>query len=422
MRLLIANWSSRQVGGAEAYLDTVIAPLVARGHDVALIAELDGPSDRAPIGVPSQADQWSMSGLGGPEAMRTVRYWAPQLVFVHDLLDPDLEAALLEVAPAVLFAHGYHGTCVSGAKTFKNVAVRPCTRRFGWPCLLHYFPHRCGGWSPLTMMREYERQSRRHDLLSRYAAIVTTSEHMRQEFLRHDVPAPRIHKVVHCIRPEPRATAAWREPPRDRDAEGFRLLFVGRMDRLKGGRTLLDALPLVAQALRKPIHLTLVGDGPDRERWERRAARVCAGADQLRVEFAGWLTGDDVDRTFAAADLLVVPSLWPEPFGLVGPEAGQWGVPAAAFAVGGIPEWLEEGVNGFLAPGTPPTAPGLAEAIAKCLRDPDAHARLRRGAKNAARRFSIARHIQELEAVLRAVTGPHAPVDSGSRSDDRGLR
>ena len=60
----------------------------------------------------------------------------------------------------------------------------------------------------------------------------------------------------------------------------------------------------------------------------------------------------------ASADLLVVPSLWPEPFGLVGLEGARSRLPAAAFAVGGIPDWLRSGVNGYLAPGDPPTPAG----------------------------------------------------------------
>ena len=73
---------------------------------------------------------------------------------------------------------------------------------------------------------------------------------------------------------------------------------------------------------------------------------------------------------FQESDLLVVPSIWPEPFGQVGPEAGLYGVPVAAFAVGGTPSWLTDGVNGLLAAGDPPTAAGLAESIVGCLADP----------------------------------------------------
>jgi glycosyltransferase involved in cell wall biosynthesis len=104
------------------------------------------------------------------------------------------------------------------------------------------------------------------------------------------------------------------------------------------------------------------------------------------------------------ADLLVMPSLWPEPFGLSGPEAGLQGVPAAAFAVGGIPQWLEDGVNGHLAPGNPPSAPGLADAIVRCLADPFTHSRLRQGALESARRWSAERHVAELLPILTAAS------------------
>ena len=65
--------------------------------------------------------------------------------------------------------------------------------------------------------------------------------------------------------------------------------------------------------------------------------------------------------------LLVVPSVWPEPFGSVGMAAARYGVPAAAFAVGGIPQWLHDGVNGHLASATPPTSASLADAVIRCL-------------------------------------------------------
>ena len=108
------------------------------------------------------------------------------------------------------------------------------------------------------------------------------------------------------------------------------------------------------------------------------------------------------------ADLLVVPSVWPEPFGLVGPEAGLHGVPAAGFAVGGIPEWLQDGVNGCLAPGDPPTTAGLADAIVRCLADPDTHRRLRQEAVRCAQRFSMTRHLAELELALGGARSPAA--------------
>ncbi|MCR6679845.1 glycosyltransferase, partial [Escherichia marmotae] len=64
----------------------------------------------------------------------------------------------------------------------------------------------------------------------------------------------------------------------------------------------------------------------------------------MEFEFTGWLAQNQLAALMKSSDLLVVPSLWPEPFGSVGPAAGRHGLPAAAFAVGGIPQWLAEGV------------------------------------------------------------------------------
>ena len=101
-----------------------------------------------------------------------------------------------------------------------------------------------------------------------------------------------------------------------------------------------------------------------------------------------------------------------EPFGLVGPEAGRFGVPAAAFDVGGISEWLHDGVNGQLAPGNPPTARGLADAIVRCLRDPVRYAKLRKGALETSLRFDMRRHIESLLGIFGQVAEPELPQGS----------
>jgi glycosyltransferase involved in cell wall biosynthesis len=102
--------------------------------------------------------------------------------------------------------------------------------------------------------------------------------------------------------------------------------------------------------------------------------------------------------------LLVVPSVWPEPFGSVGIAAARHGVPAAAFAVGGIPQWLREGINGHLAPGSPPAAAGLADAIVRCLEEPRHYEELSRGARRIGATFTMEDHLPELIRVLARVS------------------
>jgi glycosyltransferase involved in cell wall biosynthesis len=283
---------------------------------------------------------------------------------------------------------------------------RPCARRFGWRCLVHFYPHRCGGLNPLRMWDDYQKQSARLGLMTRYAAILTASTHMRAEFVRNGLPAQHVHvlrlPIVPRRLPSPGTAKVQAAPAPDRELQ---LLFVGRMIGPKGGPIMLDTLPLVAASLKRPLAVTFVGDGPDRMLWEQKARRARAANPNLNIEFTGWLDSSQLDQLMLYSGLLVVPSTWPEPFGLVGVEAGLRGLPAAAFAVGGIPEWLSDGVNGRLAPGDPPNAAGLARAIVECVRDPAEHMRLRRGALEMASSFGLNAHLNALLAILAQAAG-----------------
>jgi glycosyltransferase involved in cell wall biosynthesis len=187
------------------------------------------------------------------------------------------------------------------------------------------------------------------------------------------------------------------EPPPVRSPTGV-IAFSGRCTRLKGGDVLIRAVRLAAERLGRAFRVKYLGDGPEREHWLAEARRQGMPADAT-----GWLDAEEVWPILADADLLAVPSVWPEPFGLVGVEAGCLGVPAVAFATGGILDWLKSGESGELAPADPPTAEGLADAICRALRDPEHHQKLRVGAWHAAQRFSRERHLDQLLAILQRV-------------------
>jgi glycosyltransferase involved in cell wall biosynthesis len=339
--------------------------LASPGHELGFFYETDEPASRPHIPLPEGSTSF-YPAVGKDERLRAVRTWRPSVIYVHGLLDPLIEERLQEIAPAVLFAHGYYGTCISGDKTHKFPVVQPCSREFGPACLGLFYPRRCGGLNPITMTHEYARQRQRLSLLPRYAAVVTASEHMRHEFVRHGAAGGRVFACPFSAS----AHAASAPSLPDSGAasrSSWRLAFVGRMDRLKGGAYLLDALARVREAIDRPLHLTLAGDGPQRRKWERQALQVMRDTPGVQIEFDGWLQRPQLDSVLERSDLLVMPSLWPEPYGLVGAEATRRGLPVVAFATGGIPEWLVEGVNGCLAPSDPPTVRGLSEAIVRCL-------------------------------------------------------
>lgn len=402
MRIAFINWSNRRFGGTGSYLSMIMPALHAAGHEVALWHEVDTPSDRALLPLPAAAPMWSVSDLSLDTALEELRAWRPDLLYAHGLLEPSVERRALDVAPAVFFAHDYYGTCISGLKTFTSPVVTPCTRTFGWQCMTEYYPKRCGGLSPVTMVRQFRRQHDRLGLLSRYAAIVTHSGHMRQEYMRHGFAATRVFNVKYG--PVPRTTnGTGCARVREKERDALRLLFAGRMDRLKGGRELLQSLPDVARQLGRPVTLTFAGDGPERRAWEAQAAEVCRLEPGVDVVFRGWLESDVLDSLYSESDLLTLPSLWPEPLALVGLEAGRHHLPAVAFDVGGISDWLRPGVNGVLAPGDPPTVPGLVAAIVAALHDSDTHARLRIGAERMTREFTLDAHVRLLLQVFDQV-------------------
>ena len=397
MRILITTWSSRQVGGAETYVGRVMAQLQADGHQIAFCFETDEPRERAPIALPAGTLSFHI-GAGVEAALAAIRAWRPDVNYAHGLLDPDVEERLLDVAPGVCFAHSYYGTCISGDKTHKFPVVQPCSRRFGAVCLALYFPRRCGGLSPIAMARAYSRQRHRLALLHRYTAVVTHSEHMRREFLGHGVAGGRVYNLHRSAPDGPVAPPpAWAERHRPGP---WRLMFVGRMDRLKGGGALLDAVPAVAAAGAGPLHVSFAGDGPARRAWEEQAGAMIAATPGVAVDFTGWLSQHALQSKLDHADVVVVPSLWPEPFGLVGPEANRRGIPVVAYANGGIPEWLKDGVNGFLAPADPPTAAGLADALIRCLRSLASSNTLREGAWRIGHAHPDDVHIEALVEIL----------------------
>jgi glycosyltransferase involved in cell wall biosynthesis len=320
VRIGIATWTRRLAGGVESYLADLVPALLDRGHEVALLHEVDEPADRAPITEMASVPHWCAASAPA-RALADLSAWRPDVIYAHGLDDPALETQVAAIAPAVFFAHAYRGTCVSGTKSFAALEHTTCDRRLGWQCLLHYFPHRCGGLNPVTMARLYRRESQRRDMFGQYAAVVAFSRHIQSEYVRHGVPQERTHWLPCHVPSAPGLSPVRRAV----SALPSRILFVGRMEPLKGGHVLLDALPEAQKSLGRPLTVTFVGDGRSRTKWEAQARRRFPEGAATRVEFTGWAGPEERRRRLCETDLLVVPSLWPEPFGLIGLEAAACG-------------------------------------------------------------------------------------------------
>ena len=389
MRILIATSYRNLIGGVERYLQVVIPGLLNHGHEIGLLYEIPLPEAGEVIDPPGAAlATWCWSERSRDYALASIARWRPEIVYSHGLEDGELEGILLDTYPVALYAHNYFGTCVSGRKCNSFPTVRPCARRFGPGCLALYYPRRCGGLNPLTMWKMYRRQTQINSRLPKYTKVLVASTHMAREFQNHGLRPDQIDVV-----PLPAANGTLPDGAPTRNPEG-RILFIGRLTDIKGGNNLVKALALAGQDGRA-LTLTVAGDGPELARMQDLAAAL-----GVSLRCTGWVGNAEKLELLREADLLVIPSLWPEPFGMVGVEAGCQGVPAAGYAVGGIPDWLIPGVTGELAPGDPPSPDGLAGAIVRALADPVHYQRLCQGAWEMSRKFSLQRHLAQLEPIL----------------------
>ena len=387
MRILIANDGISDVGGVQAYLEAVIAALEARGHALAFAYCSDSGTSEAG-GVFRRLPRFHLAGSNPGTPLDEVRRWSPDVCYSHNMHDLEIEAGLGAIAPIVKFMHGYFGTCISGLKMHAFPRPVACDRTFGPSCAALFLPRRCGRLSPLALVGGWRWARAQRSAFDAYAAMVVASEHMRREYVRHGCEATRVH--VNALFPTCAGDAGVSAAPGDPH-----VVFLGRMTTLKGGDLLIRAVDRARSRLGRSIRLTMIGDGPQRPGWEALAGRL-----RVPCTFTGWVSGADRWTLVRDGSLIALPSLWPEPFGLVGLEAGALGVPAVAMDVGGICQWLTDGVNG-VAVAPPATDIRFGDALASLLGDPARLSALRAGAHRIAREMTLAAHVDRLEPILQ---------------------
>jgi glycosyltransferase involved in cell wall biosynthesis len=187
--------------------------------------------------------------------------------------------------------------------------------------------------------------------------VLVPSTYLREIAVAWGVPAARL-TVVPNPAPELPTLPSRAEARATFGLEGPAVATAGR---LTAQKSLDDALQAIARV--PGVALLVLGDGPERAALEREAASL--GVSD-RVRFLGAGTRDDVLTLFRAADAMLVTSAWENlPHTVL--EALAVGTPVIATAVGGIPEVVDDGVNGLLVP--PHDVAAIARAVDRVVHD-----------------------------------------------------
>lgn len=327
-------------GGLELHAHQLGQALSARGHEVRL---LHGPRiARDPLGFAAPfASTASVDQAGATSGLDVV--WVEKAHSADDLIK-------FGELPVLVAVHDHDLTCLRTSRTLL-VGRAACERPPGASCVAHgcVVVRDRGSAFPLSLASPFTLRHRLAALAGR-APLVACSRFVARTLIEAGAPPGRV-SAIHPLPPE--------DPtPLKARPGASRLLVAAQLVHGKGVDLAIEALA----HLPPEVTLEIAGDGP-----ERGALEAQARAFPGRVGFAGYVRPEQMAARYDAASVVVVPSRWPEPFGLIGVEAMRRGRPVVAALHGGIPEWLapQPGGAGF----QPGNARDLARAARSVLED-----------------------------------------------------
>jgi len=342
-------------GGEEAVVDR-ISELLHREFPVETCAfsshAWQGP-DAPPV--------WKQAAwmLWNPASLRKLREiqasWGANLWIVHNVFPVGSAAifreALIQRVPVLYYIHNFRPFSVNGYLWAGDALAPEGLRRNYWPEIRH------GAWQDSRIKTAWFafvlHAMRGMGWFRAIKGWIAISEFMRQCFIEAGVPAEDIFTVPHFwkARPEPSL----------RD-DGY-FLFLGRLITAKGLGVLFEAWRYVEEALGESAPRLIIGGMGPLEAEVRKAS-----AASRRVEFAGYVSGEEKSGLIAGCAAMLAPSLWWEPLGLVTYEAYDYGKPILAARSGGLTETVIDGSTGLLH--TPGAARELADQVIRLHREP----------------------------------------------------
>ncbi len=404
--IITAGPLKRQIGGGQSYVQDLSRALLARGHDLCLFEPVpvtaetatepvesrwqDMPLWSMPVRLPSESLEEQYSELGETRIARMEALIVrinPSVVQINGMMPTVVRACNNLGIPHLVVAHHPGEVCPKGDLLTPEdtiCRVRPHIRVCG-PCVLRCKKKGRGVGSllarlPLAFYRMVGPLLTRFNPLgylgrvlyipwlteqklkgltafvAEAEVLVAPSAALGEALVRAGAPRDKLRVLHHGIQPVACVPLA---PLGDRP---LRLGFVGRIDHAKGLHVLLEALNLVnGSGHRVELHVHgAATNARDEAEWQRVLAEK-ANPRPSWFYLHGPFQRAAIATVYGSFDVLVLPSISPEAFGLAVAEGLSAGRPALVTDCGGPSEQIQEGVNGWIVP------PNNSEALADRL-------------------------------------------------------
>jgi len=271
-------------------------------------------------------------------AAAVLEEFEPDLIYYYSLQNANALARLLDSGlPVVRRVQDHALYCMRGYKYnyfTRAICTRPASAHCVFPCLAFLGRNRAGRF-PFKWV-SYGAKRRELAQSQRCRRLIVYSQYQKEELVRNGFDPEKIFLHVPL-------NFQGAQGPRSSLSNRNLIVYAGQIIRGKGVDLLLRALAKV----RVRFECVILGAGNDLAHCKGLCARLGLGD---RVQFLGFVPAEELRAYYLEASVAVMSSVWPEPFGMAGPEAMLYGVPVVAFDAGGIREWLLDGENGYLAP------------------------------------------------------------------------
>jgi glycosyltransferase involved in cell wall biosynthesis len=387
MKILHVNEHSLIKGGAEAYLFDTIKHLEKRGHTCYLAHAKDEPNiDISSIILPS-IGQASATNL--EKEIKSLKGFVeknnPDIIHIHSIWNIEFIKECLNLKPCLMTSHDYRWLCPD-SKFYWKYPQCSCDRTPGWACAASSLKNKCLTLRPNLMVRHIQRINKFKQLSPKIRAIITASQYVANRYKKASYPVSKTHVIPYYC------SFAPLKRPRPLPKQKC-ISIIGRTADYKGIDYFLSALG----NLPNDVSGCVMGDFGAKKEKDILQKAISANCDK-RIKLESWSDRNGVSRLLNKTSILIFPSIWPEPFGIIGLEAMSFGVPVIGSEIGGIPDWLKNGITGYLC--KPKSAEEIASFANKILNDPSLMSSMgRAGQESIRKKYLPELHMKKLEHV-----------------------